>query len=109
MSAMFRRVRHLFMDWTARIRLLIVTLVIVAVAGVLILPQVDMPDAVINPVKISVSGLGHFAVSVSAVRNLVRVAAPAFFSSHFEGFTQSIASHNSTPHLLLIQICAFRC
>ena len=89
----------------------VIALVLVCVAGVLILPQVDLPDFIVRPGQTSVTGQAFtFTAFVSVLKSF---ANPVGFSQnpHFgiDAFGQFDPSEVLSAHSVLAQLCTHRC
>ena len=95
---------------TTRFRLVAIGLLIVAVATLLITPQVDFPDSVSNRTISSVSGLGHANGGVvSAVNALTILVIAPIDLAKSTTFRRSQVSTHTNAHYVLIRLCTLRC
>ena len=89
----------------------VIALVLVCVAGVLILPQVDLPDFIVRPGQTSVTG--HAFTFTAFVSVFKFFANPVDFSQnlHFgiDTLRQFELSEVLSAHSVLAQLCTHRC
>ena len=102
------RIKALETFW---VRCFLIALVLVCVAGVLILPQVDLPNFVVRSGQTSVTNRGFTStdfVSVSkSFQNLAGSSQTLCFE--FNEFGRFVARKIIGAHSVLTQLCTYRC
>jgi hypothetical protein len=89
---------------------LIILCVVAAVAAVLILPQVDLPDAVINSARVQMTTLAHASSGSLFAGNILSELSSQATASHGSQFVREASEHLATDvHSVLILIHTLRC
>lgn len=89
---------------------LVILCLVAAIAAVLILPQVDMPDAVINSARVQMTTLAHFTSGSLFAGKMLPNLASQLNSSHGSRMVRESREHRATDvHSVLIQIHTLRC
>jgi hypothetical protein len=93
-----------------RFRTLIIVSLIVTVAAVLIMPQVEMPDAVVNSARVQVTSLAHFGAGSLLTAKILPNLSSQTLSSHGSRFLREVTEHRyADAHSVLTQIHTLRC
>jgi len=93
-----------------RLRTAVVVCSIVAVLVVLIMPQVDLPDAVLNPARVQVTSPAHFASGALLAGKMLPNVLTPLLSSRSSFVPGEPSERRATDvHSLLTQIHTLRC
>jgi hypothetical protein len=93
-----------------RFRTLIVVSLVVALAAILIMPQVDLPDAVVNSARVRITSLSHFGAGSSLTAKILPSLSSLIVSSLGSRVGREVTEHRyANVHSVLIQIHTLRC
>jgi len=84
-------------------------LIILAVAIVLFMPQIEMPDAVVNSYRVVAGALTHLAtVSFSVIKIATNGFAPRLLAGRIAPLHHFAAQMHGDSHVLRAHICVLR-
>lgn len=93
-----------------RFRAVPIVTLILAVAAVLIMPQADLPDTVVNSAKVQITSLVHgMAGSLVTVKTFARLSLETLSPAGSRTLQETSEHRYTDVHSVLIQIHTLRC
>jgi hypothetical protein len=93
-----------------RFRTLIIVSLVVAVTAVLIMPQVEMPDVVMNSARAQITSLAHLGPRAPLADKILSNLSTQVLPSAGSGIRREVTEYRyADVHSVLIQIHTLRC